>query len=221
MTEQIPLSQLYRGARERITDLVAANQDSHTLPVPATPGWRVHDVVAHLAGAAEDVTHGWSPAGGPTEEWTATHVARGKDIPTGKLLEKWTALGPDVERVIDDRKIGPLVIDAGTHEHDIRGAFGDTAARDSDVVTVGTAILLKALQVPASLLVRTEDREVRVGPETDDGLVTLRTTTFEAFRWRLGRRSRAQLAAMDWTGDPEPFLDHLYIFGPAESDLIE
>jgi hypothetical protein len=59
-----------------------------------------------------------------------------------------------------------------------------------------------------------------VGP--DDGEpVTLRTTSWEAFRWRLGRRSAAQLAAMDWSGDPSPFIGGLCIFGPASADVVE
>ncbi|HEV7212676.1 MAG TPA: hypothetical protein VGN47_13295 [Blastococcus sp.] len=69
---------------------------------------------------------------------------------------------------------------------------------------------------------RTEHAEFAVGPDgSAEGPVVLRTTTFEAFRWRLGRRSRAQLAAMDWTGDPAPFLDALCAFGPSEVDLVE
>ena len=52
--------------------------------------------------------------------------------------------------------------------------------------------------------------------------VTTRTTTAcEAFRWRLGRRSRAQLRAMDRDADPLPFLDHLCLFGPTDHDLVE
>jgi hypothetical protein len=81
-------------------------------------------------------------------------------------------------------------------------------------------VLLKSLDVPAPLLVRTEQRETRVGPAGGEP-VTLDTTVFEAFRWRLGRRSRRQLAAMDWSGDPTPFLDHLCIFGPARADVLE
>ncbi len=46
-------------------------------------------------------------------------------------------------------------------------------------------------------------------------------TRFEALRWRTGRRSRAQLAAMDWSDDPTPVLDHLYLFGPAAADVVE
>ena len=49
----------------------------------------------------------------------------------------------------------------------------------------------------------------------------LHTSRFEALRWRTGRRSRAQLAAMDWSDDPAPVLDHLYLFGPADADVVE
>ena len=52
-------------------------------------------------------------------------------------------------------------------------------------------------------------------------LLGLTTTRFEAFRWRMGRRSRDQLAALDWSGDPAPVLDHLVVFGPARTDIIE
>ena len=48
----------------------------------------------------------------------------------------------------------------------------------------------------------------------------LTTTWYEAFRWRVGRRSRNQLAALDWSGDPSPVLDHLVVFGPARADVI-
>ena len=26
---------------------------------------------------------------------------------------------------------------------------------------------------------------------------------------------------MDWSGDPTPVLDHLYMFGPADTDIVE
>ena len=59
-----------------------------------------------------------------------------------------------------------------------------------------------------------------VGPDGEPAL-ELTTTWYEAFRWRMGRRSRSQLAALDWSGDPSPVLDHLVIFGPATVDVIE
>jgi hypothetical protein len=115
-----------------------------------------------------------------------------------------------------------VVLDVAAHEHDIRGAVGDTGARDCPVVQIGAAVMLKGLQLPHPLIVETEHREVRVGPADADGEPgRLITSDFEAFRWRLGRRSRRQLAAMRWSGDPTPYLDHLCVFGPAEHDVVE
>jgi hypothetical protein len=68
--------------------------------------------------------------------------------------------------------------------------------------------------------VTVEDAEYHSGPERGTE-IRLRTTRFEALRWRTGRRSRGQLAALDWSGDPTPVLDHLYLFGPANADIVE
>ena len=94
--------------------------------------------------------------------------------------------------------------------------------RDCPVVHIGAAVMLKGLEVPHPLFIETEHREVRVGPAGEgDEPNRLSTSDYEAFRWRLGRRSRHQLATMHWSGDPEPYLDRLCIFGPAQRDLIE
>ncbi len=221
MAARVPLSVMYRGARERLSDLVRAHPEADDRPMPATPGWSVHDVIAHLVGAGEDLIGGWRPTGGITEEWTAGHVARGRGIPTAELLTSWEKLGPELGLLMDSANIWPLAFDVGSHEQDVRAALGAPGARDSDVVVIGAKVLLGSLQVPQPLAVETENGEVRVGPAGDGPATLLRTTAFEAFRWRMGRRSREQLAAMDWTGDPAPFLEHLCVFGPAAGDVVE
>ncbi|MDP9165901.1 MAG: hypothetical protein M3O32_07550 [Actinomycetota bacterium] len=80
--------------------------------------------------------------------------------------------------------------------------------------------LLTILQTPVPLRVVVEDGEYHTGTEDDFGL-RLHTTRFDALRWRTGRRSRAQLAAMDWSDDPSPVLEHLFLFGPANVDAVE
>ncbi len=221
MADRVPLPPLYAGARQRLTEFVLGRPGDWEVPVPATPGWTVHDAVAHLTGVAEDLANGSWPTGGPTEEWTAGHVARGRDVPVPELAERWATAAPAVEELLAGRPVWPVVLDVGAHELDVRNAVGDRGGRDTDVVLVGGTVLLKSLQVPRPLIVRTERDEVRLGPADDGEPVTLTTTTYEAFRWRLGRRSRAQLAAMDWSGDPSPFLDSLCVFGPATADVIE
>jgi len=97
--------------------------------------------------------------------------------------------------------------------------------------------LLQRLRTPVPVRVTVEDAEFRAGPAgggraaaeplpgagrgRDGPVLGLRTTRFEAFRWRMGRRSRDQLAALDWSGDPAPVLDHLVVFGPARTDIVE
>ena len=220
MADQIPLPVLYRDGRERLSEFVRAHLDRDDEPVPATPGWTVHDSVAHLTCIAEDLAGGWRPTRPPTEDETAAHVARFADVPTVVVLDRWTEASPAVEAFLEEHAGWAFVLDVGAHEQDVRGALGDRDARDVPLVTVGAHVLLKSLQVPKPLVVRTERGEVRVGPEDGDP-VRLTTTSFEAFRWRLGRRSRRQLAAMDWSDDPAPFLDHLCLFGPATDDVVE
>ena len=220
MADRVPLSLLYREARERTAAFVPGLDD--TLPVPATPGWSVHDVVAHVVGAAQDVGSGKGPTDGPTPEWTATHVERGRGVPTAELLRRWDEASVAVEALLEKVSVWPLVFDATSHEHDLRGVVGDTGARDSTGVTLGAKLLLGSLKVSAPLRVVTQSHDVRVGPEApDEERTVLRTTDFEAFRWRMGRRSAAQLAAMDWSADPAPFLADLCVFGPADRDVVE
>ena len=35
-----------------------------------------------------------------------------------------------------------------------------------------------------------------------------------------GRRSKAQVRGYDWTGDPEPYLDGICVFGPLPDDDV-
>jgi hypothetical protein len=216
------LSELYRSTRVRLTDFLGGRQIPDDQPVPATPGWTVHDVIAHLSGLAQEMAEGQFPADGPTEAWTAGHVQRGRGIATGQLLQDWERASPAVEAILEKATIWPVVLDAAAHEHDIRGAVGNTDARDCPVVHIGATVMLKGLQAPRPLIIETEQREVRVGQADDDVEPDrLITTDFEAFRWRLGRRSRQQLAAMRWSCDPTPYLDHLCVFGPATRDIVE
>jgi hypothetical protein len=117
-------------------------------------------------------------------------------------------------------QVWPALIDVASHEQDIRSATGRPGERDSAAIRECTPMLLSWLAVPVPLRVVTEDGEYRVGLPDQPELV-LTTTRFEAFRWRMGRRSRAQLTALAWSADPAAVLDHLTVFGPSASDVIE
>jgi uncharacterized protein (TIGR03083 family) len=217
------LSELYGDSRARLLGLVGGlDEEGLAAPVPACPGWRVRDVVAHLTAVGEDVLEG-RLTGPPTEEQSAAQVARFAGRPFPAVLARWEELAPRFAAAIDGFEVWPAVLDVATHEQDIRGALGAPGGRESDVVRLGSDRLLRWLQPPVPLRVVVEDGwSYDVGGEGDGAIVlVLRTDRFEAFRWRMGRRSRRQLDDLDWTGDPSPVLDHLVVFGPAATDIHE
>lgn len=214
------LARLYRETRERLTVLVAGLDEAELgAPVPTCPGWSVADAIGHLAAIPEDALAG-RLSGPPSDEETAVQVDRFRGRPMAQTLAGWTDLAPRFEEVIGAFKVWPAVIDVASHEQDIRGAIGRPGARDTEVIREMSGWLLARLRVPVRLRVTVEDTQIQVGPDGEP-VLGLTTTRYEAFRWCMGRRSRDQLAALDWSGDPAPVLDHLVIFGPARADIVE
>lgn len=213
------LGALYGTVRERLAGLVAGMAEPAAVPVPACPGWSVHDVMAHLVGIADDVLSGRLTTI-PTDEWTAAQVAARRDQSMADLLADWADVAPRFQALISTARMWPGLMDVLSHEHDIRGAIGTPAGRAAPEVVMGAEWLVAGLRPPVAITVRVGARELRVGPQ-DGPVIGLATSPFEAFRFRMGRRSRGQLAAMAWDGDPAPVLDCLTIFGPAVADVIE
>lgn len=202
----------------RIVELVSAPEVSVDLPVAACPGWSVRDVVAHLAGVAQDWAAGRRVAP-PNDAQTTAQVARfnGRDV--DDIVRSWGEAAAHLPRLAR-AGIAPPLGDVVVHEHDIRDALGQPGARDSAALQRVSDQLLRTLVTPVPVRVMVEDREYRCGPDSEP-VIDLKTTRFEALRWRTGRRSSRQMAAMAWSGDPAAVLEHLYMFGPATADLFE
>jgi uncharacterized protein (TIGR03083 family) len=210
----------YQETRERITALVTGVDDAAlSTAVAACPGWTVRDVVAHLAAIAEDWVGG-RLTGPPTDDETAAQIARYGAQDMAEILLAWATASAQLDRMAENQGVEPPLGDVTSHEHDIRGALGAPGALDSAAVWYSSDRLLTNLRTPVPLRVTVEDAQYRSGPD-DLAEIRLRTTRFDALRWRTGRRSHAQLAAMDWSDDPTPVLDHLCLFGPADADLAE
>jgi uncharacterized protein (TIGR03083 family) len=219
MTQRTPVGERYRASRERITEhLSALDADRWDVPVPACPGWDVHAVVAHLVGMVEDAAAG-ELVGPPEPEQTAREVDRHRHDDPKALLGRWAELAPPFEEVVSAVPIWPAFFDVLSHEHDLYSALGDVGARGADV-DLAAKLLVRGVQLDRPLHVDTGDEVLASTGGTGEPLI-LRTTAFEAFRLRMGRRSRAQALAMDWSEDPTPWVDSLFIFGPAAHDLSE
>jgi uncharacterized protein (TIGR03083 family) len=206
---EVDLGALYRAARERVTALVADPAVDPGLPVPATPRWRVRDVVAHVTGVAHDAATG-NMAGAPGDEWTAAQVDRSADRTIAEMIEQWEADAIGVEAFFSSpagAAMGAGVYDVHCHEADLRNALG------------------LPFQMPGEFLGWAADG-MRGGfheAVAAEGLapVDLQIPDAEWYRGRLGRRTEAEVRAYPWPVDPTPYLDVFFVFGRAEQSLGE
>jgi uncharacterized protein (TIGR03083 family) len=201
----IDLGDAYRASRLRVAALV--DESLAARPVPATPEWNAHDVVAHLAGVMNDIVSG-NMQGVTTTPWTAAQVERGRDKTVARVVDEWSKGAADFEAFLSSPagvKAGLCVVDVHAHETDLRVAFGLEPDVPEEVVAwVGE-------------LMR-EGFDSRVAAE---GLpaVEIDVSDFEMFRGRLGRRTREQVTAFRWSADPAPYLDTFFLFGPTEQPV--
>jgi hypothetical protein len=57
-----------------------------------------------------------------------------------------------------DKGVWPPVMDAVSHEHDVRAALDDSKGRDSEFIRVAAKVLLGTLNPPRPLVIETEVR---------------------------------------------------------------
>jgi uncharacterized protein (TIGR03083 family) len=220
----------YRQLRTRVVDLVrGCDADALVAVSPATPEWRVRDVLAHLSGVCTDIAAG-NLEGVATDPWTAAQVDARRDWPIGRLLDEWDDEGAKIEVVIRDAPDAPgwntFLFDAATHEQDIRSALGVPGMRDREPIVslVGNMVdgIEQKLHDDGAGSIRFDlGGDVLVAGDGDP-VSTLSTTRFELFRAVTGRRSLAQLRGYDW--DPEPRVEYLLIspiFHARATDLVE
>jgi uncharacterized protein (TIGR03083 family) len=218
----------YAAGRQRISELVL-EPGADAVDVPACPEWTVHDVVSHVTGICADILAG-NLDGVTTPAWTEAQVVPRRELPIADVVAEWAETAPQVEAMVDQFGSAgqQLVADLTTHEHDIRGALGRPDARDSDGIAIGLEFLMTAgvgpvfveRKVPAlELVMGAETRVLGEGPPA----VRLEADRFAVLRAFTGRRSEAQIRAMRWSGDVEPYLP-VFTWGPftvPDHDIVE
>jgi uncharacterized protein (TIGR03083 family) len=223
----VDYAQTYGALRRRVSDLVReADAVQLERRVPAAPGWRVRDVVAHLSGIAADINTG-NLDGVATDPWTAQQVDARRDWSIEQLLEEWDTEAAKVEAVmatLPEVAVGQMTLDAATHEQDIRGGLERPGARDCDAIAIGfdwamPMVADMADRADTTLRVETETTSATAGSGTRQ--VGVRADRYELVRTMTGRRSAEQIRAFDWDGEPMPDLLVLPIFTPRPTPLVE
>ncbi|HET6732100.1 maleylpyruvate isomerase family mycothiol-dependent enzyme [Mycobacterium sp.] len=217
------LDVIYRKARTRVADLAATLSDEqlHT-PVPATPRWTMHELLAHLVGCAADAASG-RVDGAPGEQWTARHVEERRHYSIGELLDEWGRIGPAAESTLTDEQIfGPnMAADAICHEADLHEALGlPRVDREhwQPFLEVMMLFLGKQLRHNRTLIIRDEQGQ-QWSCGSGEPATLLRADGYELLRATHSRRSQRQIAAWNWTPAPaEQMIKRFGLFGPRYDD---
>ena len=223
------MSDVYAACRNELIDLaesISVTQAGASLA--ATPPWTVLDGYRHLAGVCADFLDGrLDGAGSP--EWTAAQIQSRQSQSLAEVCAEWTASGPLFEAAV--AQMGPtiafLTFDVWTHGHDIRAAIGAPGNRRDPRVRVlaDAALSMFAGRYEASgaptLLILVDGEQYLLGPIGSEATVTLGTSAYELLRILFGRRSAAQIAAANWTGDAASAIDALHIFDLPVLDIVD
>jgi uncharacterized protein (TIGR03083 family) len=197
----------YRAVRGRVRDVLSgfASADFDRT-APATPEWRVRDVLAHVVGVVDDALHGRLD-GVTTIAWTSAQVDARRDRAVPEMLDEWDTLAPAFEEALlqlPPMVTGQVLADATTHEHDVRHALGAAGARDAAAITLMFDWMIEARTLGGAQPLAFEcDGTVHVGGQGDP-LATVRASRFEFVRAMTGRRSASEIEQYDWSSPVDP-----------------
>ncbi len=212
---------MYWAVQDSMVSLYGSlSAEEATTRVPTCPEWTVKDVLAHVVGIGDDFkTHTRDGAGG--DAWTAAQVATRADRDVGEILAEWAGLASFLDDLFSANPdlAAALVADLVTHMHGVLTALGRKADRS------GAAVTASAERYADRFVDRVGGSDLEAAAVAIDGVrrgpagaeVVVSGSAFELLRAFTGRRSLDQIRAMDWTGDPGPYVDIISAYGQASS----
>ena len=202
---------VYRDAVERVAAIAASvDEASGKRAVPATPAWTVHDLLAHLAGSANDAINGRMD-GAPGRAWTNRQVVERRTATTAELGEELTRFGGELAQThLDGNRPNPgwdLLI----HEQDLREALGLDRAPSETVELLLPQVVAFLSKEPAlqGFDVQTTENLWTIG--TPISVVSLNGDDYELLRILFSRRTTEQIARVS---DGLALLEGATFFGP-------
>jgi uncharacterized protein (TIGR03083 family) len=195
----------YPAVRRGVRALLEGRPGSGGRRVPACPEWTVTDLLGHLTAIAERVLarRGGTPPPAP-------------DGPLGvpALLDRWDEVGAEVDRrlaAVGGNSGEIMVMDAYTHELDLRAALGVPPpaehaawAPSFELLVRGFSGSLAGRELRPLSLRTTGGSTWTAGTGRPTASVT--APAYDLYRALAGRRSLGQLAELEWSEAPEPWL---------------
>ncbi len=180
----------YLEFRHRVVSLIREIPESQaTLSVPLCPVWEVSSVISHMVGVPEDILAG-RMEGVTTDAWTQAQVDRHEGESLSQLADALLATSVEFDVVlphIPSPTNSQMVMDAVTHEHDLRHAIGRAGAQDSLAVNVALGWLLNMVEGKA--------------PGLAQELLDSGVSHYELMRSLTGRRSVDQMKQIGVDGE--------------------
>jgi uncharacterized protein (TIGR03083 family) len=200
----------YPEVRRSVRTLLTGRPGTHRRRIPACPEWSVTDLLGHLTGIAERVLERHGGTAPPR---------RPLDVPG--LLDRWDDVGDELDRLLaaaGGRSGEVMVMDAYTHELDLRAALGVPPpvehvawAPSFEVLVRGFSGSVAGRGLPPLRLRTTGGSEWTAG--TGRAAASVTAPAHDLYRALAGRRSLAQLAALEWSAAPAPWLP-AFSWGP-------
>jgi len=209
-TVDMPDADSYAATRERVLAMLEGISDSEAArPVPACPGWTVHDVLAHLTGIAADAVAGRMQGVG-SAAWTAAQLdARRSDSMAGMAAE-WRALAADFDALIRPQPALAMAAgaDAVVHHHDAAQALGVHADTSSTAVREAARryaelFILRVHAAGLGPVAIASDEGDCFAPRQPGCTASLRAPAYDLLLTFAGRRTLDEVRALGWEGDPE------------------
>jgi uncharacterized protein (TIGR03083 family) len=241
------IQDIYAAQQEALCAVVLEHADRSTVAVPACPHWRVRDVLAHVAGLARDAATGNLPTMDLLEQWRDDDVAVTRDTMTAEQVDRtsdrsledlaadWREVTGTLMPMLSGSVAFPdpapfglgaiLVTDLAIHDQDVRTALGLPRADSGPayslaLATYGFGVDYRIRQLGLGALGLRYGDTVRSLGEGEPA-ATVAADRFELLRALAGRRSRAQILAFEWDGDPGPYLGIIPAYGERADDLVD
>lgn len=228
MSGQDPLA-LYIDLRDEVIDLVRPLQpEVLERSVPLTPGWTIREVVAHVCGLNADIAAGERTDLG-SDEATSRQVATRAGDTIDQICDEWLGHADGMRQLVAEEAMWGfrLSADLVVHLHDVQHALELPVDRESvgsiaGGRTYGSRIVDRWVEVGDTWVAIELPDGTRFEPTSPpaDGMRTLelRASAYDILRSVTGRRSRAEVEALEWSEPPGELLDVLSPYGPLRTE---
>jgi uncharacterized protein (TIGR03083 family) len=219
-TVDMPDADSYAATRQRVLAMLEGlSEEQAALPVPACPGWSVHDVLAHLTGIAADAVAGRLEGVG-TAGWTAAQLDARRSHTMAEVAAEWRDLAGAFDEMIRPQPALAMAAgaDAVVHEHDAAQALGVVADRSSTAVREAAhryaELFCQRVQAAGLGPVTIESTEGDCFAARQPGCSAgVRAPAYDLLLTFAGRRTLDEARSLGWVGDAAAVLGLLSPYG--------